>query len=117
MPEVVEQGALARFARYSPAQALAEVESSSEGLSPDEAARRLAERGPNAVRSHAAKAWPVLVRQLRSPVLILLFLTAALSLFLGDVVNSLVIGIILVASMGLGFINEVRAERTVESLH
>jgi P-type Mg2+ transporter len=42
------------------------------GLSGSEAARRLAEFGPNAVRTHRARAWTVLGRQLRSPLLLLL---------------------------------------------
>ena len=36
------------------------------GLPEDEAKRRLRTAGPNAVRSHRARAWPVLARQLRS---------------------------------------------------
>ncbi|TFD18282.1 magnesium-translocating P-type ATPase [Cryobacterium sp. TMT2-23] len=117
MPDPAVQEALARFASRPPEQVLADLGSSPDGLSDDEATRRLTEFGPNAVRTHAARAWPVLVRQLRSPILILLFLTAALSLFLGDVTNSIVIAVILVASVGLGFVNEFRAEQAVESLH
>jgi len=42
------------------------------GLSPEEAARRLAAIGPNAVLSHGARPLQVLARQLRNPLLILL---------------------------------------------
>ena len=59
----------------------------------------------------------MLGRQLRSPILILLIVTAATSLFLGDVTNSIVIGVILLVSIGLGFANEFRAERAAEALH
>src|SRR5512141_569911 len=95
----------------------ARLGSGAEGLSSGEAARRLAELGPNALRTHQASGWSVLGRQLRSPILILLLVTAGLSLFLGDATNSIVIGVILLVSVGLGFSNEFRAERAAEALH
>ncbi|MBT1001743.1 magnesium-translocating P-type ATPase [Paenarthrobacter sp. DKR-5] len=97
--------------------ALSRLGSAASGLSSEEAQRRLAQFGPNAVRTHKANGWLVLGRQLRSPILILLFVTAGISLFLGDATNSVVIAVILVVSVGLGFSNEFRAERAAEALH
>lgn len=96
---------------------LVRLASSADGLSMQEAGRRLASVGPNAVRGHRARPWAVLGRQLRSPILILLFATAIVSAFLGDATNSIIIAVILVASVGLGFINEFRAERAADALH
>ncbi|HET8616707.1 MAG TPA: magnesium-translocating P-type ATPase [Actinomycetales bacterium] len=96
---------------------LHEVGSSAAGLDDDEAGRRLARVGPNALRSHQARAWPVLARQLRSPLLLLLAATALVSSFLGERVDATVIGTILVASVGLSFVNEYRAERATARLH
>ena len=104
-------------ARMPPAAVLATMASPPAGLSGEDAARRLSLVGPNAVRTHRASGWSVLGRQLRSPILILLLVTAGLSLFLGDVTNSIVIGVILLVSVGLGFSNEFRAERAAEALH
>jgi Mg2+-importing ATPase len=73
--------------------------------------------GPNAVRTHRAQPLRILVRQLRSPVLILLAVTATISFFLGQRTDTVVIGVILVASIGLGFVNEYRAERATDALH
>jgi Cation transporter/ATPase, N-terminus len=87
------------------------------GLSEDEAARRLQVVGPNAVRAYRVRALPVLVRQLRSPLLVLLALTAITSAFLGEATDAVIIGIILAASVGLGFVNEYHAEKTAEALH
>lgn len=98
-------------------QVLDRLGSSPAGLSDQEAAARLASLGPNAVRTHRANGWAVLGRQFASPILILLLLTAGLSLFLGDATNSIVIGVILLVSVGLGFTNEFRAERASEALH
>ena len=56
-------------------------------------------------------------RQLRSPILILLFVTAGVSIFLGESTNAVIIAVILLASVGLGFVNEFRAERAADALH
>jgi P-type Mg2+ transporter len=104
-------------ASLSAEQVLEQLGSSPAGLSEQEAARRLQELGPNAVRTHRANGWAVLGRQLASPILILLLITAGLSLVLGDATNSIVIGVILLVSVGLGFTNEFRAERASEALH
>ncbi len=91
--------------------------SSTEGLASADAAARLISHGPNAVRTHRVSALAVLGRQLRSAVLILLACTAALSFFLGDSTQAIIIGVILVSSVGLGFFNEYRAERAAAELH
>jgi Mg2+-importing ATPase len=96
---------------------LAACEVSAEGLSDSQASERLARVGPNAVRSHHAQPLKVLARQLNSPVLVLLAVTALFSFFLGQSTDTVVIGAILLASIGLGFLNEYRAERATEALH
>ncbi|MDV2475266.1 magnesium-translocating P-type ATPase [Rhodococcus zopfii] len=87
------------------------------GLSSIEAAARLSSHGPNAIRTRRVSAWAVLKRQLNNAVLILLAVTAAVSGFLGDGTQAIIIGIILLTSIGLGFFNEYRAERATEALH
>ena len=93
------------------------LDSSAAGLSSTEASARLVRYGPNAVRTHHVNALAVLGRQLRSAVLILLAGTAVVSYFLGDSIQAVIIGVILAASIGLGFINEYRAERAAAELH
>ncbi|OBH27617.1 magnesium-translocating P-type ATPase [Mycobacterium sp. E342] len=98
-------------------EVLRRLDSSAAGLSSPEAAARLTRYGPNAVRTHRVNAFAVLGRQLRNAVLILLAATAVVSYFLGDSMQAVIIGIILAASIGLGFINEYRAERAAAELH
>jgi Mg2+-importing ATPase len=117
MPELKVHESIAGSAHQTADLILMGLESGRSGLTSAEAARRLAAVGPNAVRTHKASAWSVLGRQVGSPILILLFITAGLSLVLGDATNSVVIGVILLVSVGLGFSNEFRAERAAEALH
>jgi Mg2+-importing ATPase len=98
-------------------EVLARLGSSAGGLPEDEAARRLRAVGPNAVRSHRARALPVLMSQVRSPLLVLLAVTAVASAFLGQGSDAVIIGVILAASVGLGFANEYKAAKTAEALH
>ncbi len=109
--------AVIRLGTLTGADALTELGSNTAGLSNAEAAARLMTVGPNAVRTHRARALTVLLRQVRNPILILLTATVVVSLYLGDAGNSLVVIAILVLSVGLGFITEYRAERASEALH
>jgi P-type Mg2+ transporter len=99
------------------ADVLAMLHTSADGLSTADAHARIAEFGPNSVRTHGASALRVLLRQLNNAVLALLAVTAVLSYFLGDSTQALIIGIILLVSVGLGFVNEYRAERATAALH
>ena len=96
---------------------LAGLATSSEGLSGPQAARRLARFGPNAVSSHRARFLLVLWHQVRSPLLALLVAAATASYFVGERTDALIIGAIVVLSVGLGFANEFRAEKAAEALH
>jgi Mg2+-importing ATPase len=99
------------------AEVLRLLSTSRDGLSSAEADSRLARVGPNSVRTHRVSALAVLLRQLNNAVLGLLAVTAVLSFFLGDSTQAVIICVILIVSIGLGFVNEYRAERTTAALH
>ena len=96
---------------------LGRLGSTADGLSAAEAGERLRAVGPNAVRTHHARAGAVLGRQLRSPLLILLLAAATVSFFVGERADAVIIGVIVSLSVGLGFFNEYRAELATEALH
>jgi len=87
------------------------------GLTTAEAGQRLEQWGPNAVASHHARVLPVLWHQLRSPLLGLLLVAAVASYVAGERSAAVIIGVIVALSVGLGFVNEFRAEQAAEALH
>ncbi|MGV9665261.1 magnesium-translocating P-type ATPase [Nocardia niigatensis] len=87
------------------------------GLSESEYAGRARLFGPNAIQAHRARLGPVIARQLRSPLLLLLAVTAVVSFFLGERSDAVVIGVIVAMSVGLGTVNEFRAEQAAAALH
>ena len=104
-------------AAMTPDEVLDALGASASGLSSAEVSTRTARFGPNAVRSHHASAWSVLSRQLQSPLLWLLLAAAAVSGVVGEGLDAIIIGVIVAASVGLGFANEYRAERAAEAMH
>jgi Ca2+-transporting ATPase len=87
------------------------------GLSSEEAARRLAEHGPNALVERGGRpAWRILWEQLTSVLVVLLIVAAAVSVFLGDVTDAAAILAIVVLNTLLGFRQEYRAEKSMAAL-
>jgi Mg2+-importing ATPase len=99
------------------ADVLADLGSSTDGLATSEAGARLARFGGNTVASMRAQPWTVLWHQLRSPLLGLLVAAAITSFFVGQRSEAVIIGVIVALSVGLGFVNEFRAEKAAQALH
>ncbi len=100
------------------AQVLARLESDVErGLTGEEAARRLAEVGPNELRAKKRRgALRMLAGQFRETMVLLLVGASAVSYLVGDVKDTVVILAIVVLNVVLSFVQEYRAERAVEAL-
>ena len=95
----------------------AALETSPQGLTSAEAAKRLAEIGPNEIQ--AAKrisAFEILLAQFKNVLILILLGATIISLFLGHGIESVVIAVIVLFAVALGFVQEYRAERAIEAL-
>lgn len=91
--------------------------SSEKGLSSGEASRRLQKYGPNELEEQKGDPWwKLLLNQFNSPVIWILLGAVIVSLFIGEAVDAIVIGVILVLNAVLGFIQEFKAEKAIEAL-
>lgn len=87
------------------------------GLTSAEAARRLAENGPNELVERGKKSpWKILLEQFTGIMVIMLIISAVISFILGETVDALVIMIIVVLNSVLGFTQEYRAEQAMAAL-
>ncbi len=94
-----------------------ELKSGPSGLTSAEAAKRLEEYGPNELlAAHRISAWQLLLEQFKNVLIIILLIATALSAFLGEGVDAIAIAIIVLFAVGLGFVQEYRAERAIEAL-
>ena len=88
-----------------------------EGLSAAEAAERLERDGANELpRADVISPWHILAEQFKNLLIIILLIAVTLSAFLGEVLESIVIGVIVMFAIVLGFVQEFRAERAMEAL-
>ena len=106
-----------KWADMSLDEVLKELKTSRDGLSQDEASRRLEKYGKNELVKEK-KAGPVklFLSQFMDILIILLILAAVASYFVGDVLDSAVILFVVVVNATVGFIQEYRAERAMEKL-
>jgi len=87
------------------------------GLGQGEAERRLAEHGPNELQAaRAVSPWSILMAQFRNVLILILLLATAISAFLGHTTEAIVITVIVLFAVILGFVQEYRAERSMEAL-
>lgn len=96
---------------------LGALASSRLGLTGAEALRRLREYGPNELQ-HARRAspWALLLEQFRNVLVIILLVAIVLSAAMGEGVEAAAIGVIVLFAVVLGFVQEYRAERSLEAL-
>ncbi|MFM8322776.1 MAG: cation-translocating P-type ATPase, partial [Chloroflexota bacterium] len=98
-------------------EALQALSSSPQGLSEEEAARRLEQYGPNELAAgHKISPWAILLEQFKNIFVIILLLATLISAVLGHAVEAVAIAVIVLFAVLLGFVQEYRAERAIEAL-
>jgi Mg2+-importing ATPase len=103
--------------RRSAAELVEELRTSPGGLSTEEAAARLQRFGSNdATRLRRAPLWLRFLARFANPLVLILLFASALSAATGDVASLILVAGIIVISVGLDFVQEVRAESAVDAL-
>ena len=93
------------------------LKSTRDGLTSEEAARRLEQFGPNELQAGGrVSPWAILLEQFKNVLIIILLVATALSAFLGHGVEAIAITVIVLFAVILGFLQEYRAERAIEAL-
>ena len=88
-----------------------------QGLSDGEARRRLEKHGPNELTERGGRTkWQILVEQVTNILTLILIGAAVVSIFLGDILDAVVILAIVVLNALLGFSQEHRAEQAMAAL-
>ena len=108
---------LAEVAQLEVSEVFSRMKTASEGLSEEEAAKRLAEVGPNVVRAakHRGWMWRMIVA-IRNPLVILLCVLATISFATGDARAGIVMTLMVVLGVLLRFVQEARADAAAEKL-
>ncbi|MFZ9594966.1 MAG: cation-translocating P-type ATPase [Bdellovibrionia bacterium] len=106
------------WVQKSPAQVLKEHQCSLEkGLSSNEVLSRRVRFGENCLEeSRKMTVWRIWISQFRHFLVLILIFASVLASFLGDIQDSLVILSLVFLNAVLGFFQEYRAERTLDSL-
>jgi P-type Ca2+ transporter type 2C len=108
------------------------LDSSAEGLTPEEAEKRLSQYGPNELREEKKKisVWSLVAEQFKSTLIIILMAAVVISVGLGivsylhnpgaglpeEITDAIVIFAIVIACVALGVVEEYRSEKAMEAL-
>jgi len=99
--------------------AVSELNSSLEaGLSAEEAAQRLVQHGPNELTGEEkASVLSLFLAQFKNPLIIILLIGAALSLYIGHMVDAVAIGVIVIINILIAFMQELNMQKSMDSLN
>lgn len=104
------------FYTSSTEQALETLQSSSDGLSPAEATRRLAAHGPNRITVQSEPLWKRLLEPFLDIFTLVLAIAAGISLWHGEVIDAVIIIVIIAISAMIFYIQRFSTDRVLRSL-
>lgn len=106
------------FEQYSTAETIAELKTDGvRGLTAAEAGRRLALCGRNEMKAARKKtAAESFLEQLNDPLIYVLIVAAAVSVFLGEISDAVIIGAVVMLNAVVGMLQEGKARKALESL-
>ncbi|KAI1082981.1 calcium-transporting ATPase type 2C member 1 [Whalleya microplaca] len=107
------------YSFLTPAETAARLQTSlTHGLTPTEALSRLRDFGPNEIPHEPPDPlWLRFISQFREPLIILLLVSAFLSIFVGNMDDAVSITIAVTIVVTVGFVQEYRSEKSIEALN
>ncbi|KAI0442509.1 calcium-transporting P-type ATPase [Xylaria telfairii] len=107
------------YAFMTPAETATRLRTSlNHGLTPGEALSRLGDFGPNEiVHDEPDPLWLRFLMQFREPLIILLLISAILSIFVGNMDDAVSITVAVTIVVTVGFVQEYRSEKSIEALN
>jgi Ca2+-transporting ATPase len=97
-------------------QTLKELDTTATGLANSDAAERLAKYGRNAIKVHGEPLWRKLIEPFANVFMLVLFIAAAISIYHHAILDALIIGIIMLASATIYYVQRFSTERILRSL-
>jgi Ca2+-transporting ATPase len=96
---------------------LSELETTANGLTSEQAQKRLQQNGPNVIPSKKTQSiWLLFFRQFTDFMIVVLLIAALVSGVIGELVDSLAILVILLLNAVVGTVQEFRAQRSLDAL-
>ena len=93
------------------------LETSPDGLSSDEAAKRYITYGPNAIKEKKGNpARKIFLSQFKSALVIILIIATIVSALIGEIVDASIISVVIILNAVFGFIQEYKADKAIQSL-
>ncbi len=93
------------------------LETSPEGLEPEESARRLERFGPNVVTRHDPyPLWKIALAQFTNPIIYVLLVAGLVTLILQHYADTIIIGAVVLVNAGIGFYQEHKAAQAMKAL-
>lgn len=105
------------FYKETSEKAMRHFETSLQGLSQEEALKRLKQNGFNELREkEKVPTWKLFLESFKDPLVVILLIAALVQIFLGEVVESAIIFAVLILNSILGVVQTKKAEGSLDSL-
>lgn len=103
--------------RHSTEETLQDVQSSNNGLTTSEAAKRLETEGYNELKEKAATPiWKLFIENFKDPMVIVLLIAAAVQIVLGHLIESLIIFLVILLNAVISVVQTKKAESSLDAL-
>lgn len=103
--------------RHSAEETLQDVQSSHNGLTTSEAAKRLETEGYNELKGKAATPiWKLFIENFKDPMVIVLLIAAAVQIVLGHLIESLIIFLVILLNAVISVVQTKKAEGSLDAL-